>query len=167
MMPAETADIGNALKTVLRQLVRPVVVVTARHEGRAYAMAATAVSEVSMEPPSMLVCINRNNAIFAAIDAGCELALNVLSQDHEAVSRACGGAVKGEGRFEVGQWDVATADQPPALTDALAVIHLEQASTVDHGTHRVIIGNVKHVRRSASDFPLAYFDGRYLQLPAA
>ena len=63
--------LAQALKSALRNLVRSVVVVTAQHEGRPYAMAATAVSEVSMDPPSMLVCINRDAAIFQAIDAGC------------------------------------------------------------------------------------------------
>ena len=82
--------LAPALKSALRNLVRSVVVVTAQHEGRPYAMAATAVSEVSMDPPSMLVCINRDAAIFQAIDAGSDLVLNVLGSDHEAVSRACG-----------------------------------------------------------------------------
>ena len=60
-------DIVNGLKGALRALVRPIAVVTAEHEGARYAMAATAFCEVSMDPPSMLVCINRNNATFAAV----------------------------------------------------------------------------------------------------
>lgn len=167
MTIADTASVVLDLKDVLRNLVRPVVVVTARHQGRAYAMAATAVSEVSMDPPSMLVCINRNNAIFDAVDAGCDLVLNVLAQDHEAVSRACGGGLKGEEKFDIGEWDIATPDQPPALRDALAVIYLKQSSMVDHGSHRVVIGDVRHVTRSSADTPLAFFGGRYLQLDTA
>lgn len=158
------SHIAEDLKQTLRNLVRPVVVVTARHKGQAFAMAATAVSEVSMEPPSMLVCINRNNAIYEAIEAGCDLVLNVLGHDHEAVSRACGGGRKGEEKFDIGEWDIATPDQPPALRDALAIIHLKQASSVDHGSHRIVIGNVQSVTRVATSLPLAFFGGGYLQL---
>ena len=164
MAVTSTPALAENLKQALRNLVRSVVVVTARHDGQAYAMAATAISEVSMDPPSMLVCINRNNGIFKAIDAGCDLVLNVLTQDHEAVSRACGGGRKGAEKFDIGQWDISTGDHPPALRDALAVIHLKQASSVDHGSHRVVIGNVQSVQHPTSTTPLAFFAGRYLQL---
>lgn len=167
MTITRSADIADDLKQALRNLVRSVVVVTARHEGQAFAMAATAISEVSMDPPSMLVCINRDNAIFRAIDAGCDLVLNVLTQDHEAVSRACGGGRKGAEKFDIGQWDVSTGNHPPALRDALAIIHLKQVSTVDHGSHRIVIGNVQSVLHPSFTTPLAFLGGRYLQLEAS
>ena len=107
--------LAPTLKSALRNLVRSVVVVTAQVDGRPFAMAATAVSEVSMAPPSMLVCINRNAAIFQAIDAGSDLMLNVLSADHEAVSRACGGGVRGGERFAIGHWEDAVEGRPPFL----------------------------------------------------
>lgn len=164
MAALNAAYIANDLKQALRNLVRSVVVVTARHEGQVYAMAATAISEVSMDPPSMLVCINRDNAIFHAIDAGSDLVLNVLTQDHEAVSRACGGGRKGLEKFDVGQWDLLSDAHPPALRDALAIIHLKQASTLDHGSHRIVIGNVQSVLHPAPTTPLVFCGGRYLQL---
>lgn len=159
--------VADDLKDALRNLVRSVVVVTACHEGRPYAMAATAVSEVSLDPPSMLVCINRNAAIFAAIDAGSDLVLNVLGCDQEAVSRACGGALRGEEKFSIGEWDEGEGGRPPALRDALAVIHLRQAQVVDHGSHRIVIGDVQSVRRADPVPPLAYFSGRYVQIGTA
>ncbi|RIJ65089.1 MULTISPECIES: flavin reductase family protein [Brevundimonas] len=159
--------LAPALKSALRNLVRSVVVVTAQHEGRPYAMAATAVSEVSMHPPSMLVCINRNAAIFQAIDAGSDLVLNVLGSDHEAVSRACGGGVRGGERFAIGAWDDGEDGRPPALRDACAVIHLKQAHVVDHGSHRIVIGDVLRVDLPSPTPPLAYFAGRYVQVAAA
>lgn len=159
-------DLAPALKSALRNLVRSVVVVTAQVDGQPFAMAATAVSEVSMDPPSMLVCINRNAAIFQAIDAGSDLMLNVLSAYHEAVSRACGGGVRGGERFAIGCWEEAAEDRPPFLRDACAVIHLKQANVVDHGSHRVVIGDVLSVTLPSSLPPLAYFDGRYVQVAA-
>lgn len=157
-------SIAEDLKSALRNLVRPVIVVTARHNGRAYAMAATAMCEVSMVPPSMLVCINRNNAIFEAIDAGCDVVLNVLGQDHEAISRACGGGRKGDEKFDIGEWNIAESHEPPVLADALAVIRLKQTQSVDHGSHRVVIGDVISVGRPVETTPLLFSDGRYLQL---
>lgn len=156
-----------ALKSALRNLVRSVVVVTARLDGQPYAMAATAVSEVSLAPPSMLVCINRNAAIFQAIDAGSDLMLNVLSEEHEAVSRACGGDARGGQRFAIGAWDDDADSGPPVLRDACAVIRLKQAHVVDHGSHRIVIGDVQAVDLPAPKAPLAYFAGRYVQMAVA
>jgi flavin reductase (DIM6/NTAB) family NADH-FMN oxidoreductase RutF len=155
------------LKRALRRIVRSVVVVTARRGDRAYAMAATAVSEVSLDPPSMLVCVNRKTSLFAALDTGAPLALNVLSSDHEAVSRACGGGARGDARFAVGAWHDAGTGAPPILRDACAVILLDQARTLDHGTHRIIVGNVTDVLFPGAATPLAYFDGAYLPIESA
>ena len=165
MACVDTIAIADDLKSALRNLVRSVVVVTARHEGRAYAMAATAISEVSMSPPSMLVCINRNNAIIQAINAGADVMLNVLGADHEAVSRACGGGVTGQERFAIGDWEDSASDAPPILKDACALIHLKQSRLVDHGSHSIVIGDVQSVRLPSQDKPLVFFNGGYVRFP--
>ncbi len=155
------------LKIALRRLIRSVVVVTASHQGRPHAMAATAVSEVSLDPPSMLVCVNRQTNMFTVLDSGAPLALNILSADHEEVSRACGGDLRGSDRFSVGDWQTDLPDRPPVLRDACAVILLEQAQKVDHGTHRVIIGNVTEILLPQAPRPLAYYDGAYHPVSSA
>lgn len=159
---AATADLAEDLRAALRTLVRTVTVVTARHGGRCFAMAATAVSEVSLDPPSMLVCVNRSSNLYAAIEAGCELALNILGSEHEAISRACGGGMRNDDRFTIGAWDHSRLDRPPVLADARAVVLLDPVAHLDHGSHRIIVGNVRSVLLPARQAPLAYCDGRYV-----
>lgn len=150
-----------ALRGALRSLVRPVAVVTAVHADRFHAMAATAFCEVSMDPPSMLVCINRSNATHAAVMAGADICLNLLAEDQAEVSRRCGGGVAAEERFDVGDW-VFEAGRPPRLADACASIMLRPVSRVDHATHSVVIGEVLEVSQSGPLPPLAFHDGAYL-----
>ncbi|MGI4733537.1 MAG: flavin reductase family protein [Janthinobacterium lividum] len=157
-------DIAAELRAVLRGMARSVVVVTARSGGERYAMTATAVCEVSMDPPSMLFCVNRDATMFPVLDDGADLTLNVLGHPHGDVSQACGGGRRGADRFAVGDWDAHDGPHPPALRDAAAVIRLRQASHLDHGTHRIIVGDVIEVVRPAGIDPLVYVGGRYVAL---
>ena len=54
----EPDQIAVQMRDALRRLAKAVVVITVRHDGQRYAMAATAVSELSMDPPSLLICVN-------------------------------------------------------------------------------------------------------------
>lgn len=154
-------DIGDGMKAALRSLVRPVAVVTAEQGGTRYAMAATAFCEVSMAPPSMLVCINRNNATLAAIRDGADFGLNLLADSQEEVSRRCGGGAPQDAKFDVGDWLV-EAGKPPRLADSCAAMVLRPVRVVDQGSHAVVIGEVTDVEWRENVNPLAYHDGGYL-----
>ena len=52
----------------------------------------------------MLICVNRKASIYAVIDRGAPFAINILDVSQADIAASCGGAVKGEARFEVGSW---------------------------------------------------------------
>ena len=89
----------DALKQALRRLAKAVVVITSRHETVRFAMSATAVSELSFDPPSMLVCVNRTASMYAPLAAGAPFAINILHHSQSAVAARCAGQLKGEARF--------------------------------------------------------------------
>lgn len=92
-------------KLALRRLASSVSVVTCRTGGCNYAMTATAVSALSMEPPSMLLCVNRSAAFHRALIGANEFAINILSRAHVDISRFCSGGASPEDRFNIGDWD--------------------------------------------------------------
>ena len=59
----------DSLRHALRRLAKAVVVITSADASARYAMAATAVSELSFEPPSMLVCVNRTASLYPPLAA--------------------------------------------------------------------------------------------------
>ena len=144
----------------LRRLAKAVVVITCEHGGTRYAMAATAVSELSMEPPSLLICVNRTASLYAPLSSGANFAVNILHSSHETVSAACSGKLKGEARFEQGQWARSSLG-PPYLEDAQASFVCRNDRQVDHGTHGIFIGEVVDVLSHGAVDPLIYVDGRY------
>jgi flavin reductase (DIM6/NTAB) family NADH-FMN oxidoreductase RutF len=157
MIEAEQLTIDA--KQALRRLASSVSVVTCRQGGRNFAMTATAVSALSMEPPSMLVCVNRSATFHAALSQVDAFAINVLSRAHVVVSRLCSGEAKGEDRFGVGHWDTDTP--APVLADAQAAIVCRKETEVDYGTHTVFMGRILSIATNGDVDPLIYVDGRY------
>ena len=166
MALSSDGEIGDALKGALRRLAKAVVVITARHEGQRFAMAATAVSELSFDPPSMLACVNRTASLHAPLDAGAAFCINILHSSHEPIARSCSGAIKGEARFDAGDWRE-SATGVPYLADAQASIVCTQDRRVDYGTHAIFIGRVVEVFRDRDVSPLIYMDGRYCRADVA
>jgi flavin reductase (DIM6/NTAB) family NADH-FMN oxidoreductase RutF len=79
------ADVGSQLRAALRRLAKAVVVVTCKENGSRFAMAATAVSELSMDPPSMLVCVNKTASIFDPLTRVKHFGINILHSSQRAI----------------------------------------------------------------------------------
>ena len=152
-------DIADQLKLGLRRLGKAVVVITARHNDRRWAMVATAISELSMAPPSLLACVNRSASLYGPLIARADFCINILHRDQLDVSQICSSR-KGEDRFLAGEWG-ADANGTPYLHGAQASFFCTHANYFEHGTHVIVIGNVHHVEIHGDPDPLIYLDGGY------
>ncbi len=159
----KSANISVQLREGLRRLAKAVVIVTARDETQRYAMAATAVSELSLDPPSLLVCVNRSAAIHSVLAGGAHFCVNILHASQEEISIACGGQERGELRFQYGIWS-ADGEGLPYLQDAQASFICRNERAIAYGTHTIFIGGVIEVRTSGPVDPLVYVDGGYSAL---
>ncbi len=144
----------------MRRLASSVSVVSTTNGSDRHAMAATSVTSLSMDPPSLLVCVNKSTAMHEVLDEGVDFCINVLSQEQAEVSSACGGKLKGEERFTVGNWKEVDSGLP-YLADAQSIVMLEQDGRYEYGSHTIFIGKVKEVKNSEEINPLIYVDGRY------
>jgi len=156
----QPAEVQSQLKAALRRLAKSVVVISCAHDGQRFAMAATAVTEISMEPPAMLACVNRNSSIHTPLAAGADFCLNILHGSHEEISALCSGKAGGEQRFAVGQWEE-NETGIPFLADAQANIFCRCESFLTRGSHSIFMGDVVAARQSGDVAPLVYLDGRY------
>lgn len=155
-------DLNAKMILGLRRFAKSVMVISCEFEGHKYAMSATAVSEVSLDPPSMLVCINHNAKIFSAMQNGAPFCINMLQTGHKDVAQACGGAKQGEDRFSIGDWR--EQDDIPYLHGAQANFFCSNAQAQTFGTHDIFIGVVTKVLVEDSVDPLVYIDGLYLPI---
>lgn len=151
-------------KLALRRLASAVAVVTCRDGQTRHAMTATAVNAMSMQPPSMIACVNRSSAFHAAISHAENFAINILHRSQVQISMGCGGNVRGEDRFGFGRWS--EEDGVPVLPDAQARIVCAKEHRFDYGSHTIFLGRVTSVGVHGAVDPLIYVDGRYTGLPA-
>ena len=159
-------SLAEEMRQGLRRLGKAVVVVTAWHESKRWAMTATAVSELSMDPPSLLACVNKSASLYLPLTTGTNFCINILQADQESIANNCFGATKGEERFNEGCWDSA-ACSTPYLRDAQASFICEYEKHVEYGTHAIVIGAVKEVHLYGDVAPLIYLDGRFTKAVAA
>lgn len=160
-----TEAIARALRGGLRSLAKAVVVITTQQEGDRYAMTATAVSELSMEPPSMLICVNRSASMYGVLASGADFCINILGAEQLDIAACCSGKMRGEARFTEGDWR-RSAVGAPYLADAQAAIVCRQRAQLEYGSHGVFIGDVVHVTSRTPCDPLVYIDGRYTRVRA-
>lgn len=157
-------DIFGGMRAAMRRLGSTVSVVTARRGDERFAMTATALTSLSMEPPSLLVCVNRSAAIHPALSEAAEFCINVLAADQLVVASACGGKLKGDERFSEGTW-AETESRLPYLVDAQANLVCDLDGKFDYGTHTVFIGRVKRIDTREQINPLGYLNGDYITAP--
>jgi flavin reductase (DIM6/NTAB) family NADH-FMN oxidoreductase RutF len=158
-----TIDYQQSTRDLFRRAMRGVaatvtVVTAAGPDGRRHGMTATAFTPVSMDPPTLLVCVNVQASLHQALLASRRLCVNVLGAEQAHFVRAFSGALKGEDRFSVGRWEADQAGLPYCL-DAQSNIFcaVDQATLV--ATHTVVIARVTGVRSAGHVNPLLYLDG--------
>jgi flavin reductase (DIM6/NTAB) family NADH-FMN oxidoreductase RutF len=163
VQPSEpiSPELISDMKQAMRRLAAGVVVVSAREGEARFAMAASAVTSLSLAPPSILLCVNQSASVYPILKHGRHFCINALAGSHADLSVACGGAKKSEDRFTIGDW----RDDPDTHTPFLADSQASLICTVDvihhYGTHGILVGKVKRVLLHGQVFPLIYVDGRY------
>ena len=156
-----TAVHAELFRQLLGRFATGVSVVTTRGPaGQPLGMTASSLASVSLEPPLLLVAVDRKNDMHDALRAAPHFAINILTADQEAVSRRFAdvdpnrfeGVGYREGRYGV-----------PLLNDALAHIECDMHGAVPGGDHTVFFGLV-----TGGDVterrPLIYYRGGYASL---
>lgn len=153
--------VSEAMKLGMRRLASGVCVIAARIGEEAFAMTASSVTSVSDKPASLLVCINKlvsQQEYFST--QGSKFSVNVLGDQHEAISNLCAGREPGKNRFSLGNWHQEKSS--PYLTDAQVVFFCETDMFISYGTHQIVIAHIQQVYKGDVDFgPLLYADGGY------
>ncbi|MGZ4980093.1 MAG: flavin reductase family protein [Methylobacter sp.] len=127
-------------------------------------MTVTAFSSVSINPPQVLVCINKSADTGTGIQESQRFAVNVLSSTQQDVSNQFAGGSSQQQRFENTRWTMGITDTP-ILDNSIMSLECKVIDKVFAGTHWIIIGEVQESVCRGGD-PLLYFQGAYQQLLA-
>jgi flavin reductase (DIM6/NTAB) family NADH-FMN oxidoreductase RutF len=156
-----SGDFRNAM----RQLTGGVSVITAGRGRDISGMTVTSVSSLSVDPPALIVSINREASSWPLVKRYGYFGVNILASDQiDIADRFTGkGGLKGAARFAGAQW-MTRASGVPLLAGALAAIDCEVEDIVERHSHAIVIGRVLDVAVSARTAALAYWQGRYVAI---
>ena len=155
--------LADAVRKTLRGYASSVLVAASADAGGRAAMTATAVVPVCLDPPTMLVCVNRASELYPILARGAGFTLSLLRPGQEAISNGCGGAADGAARFQLGDWRT-DGDGLPWLADAASAIGCRQVRRMAQGSHDIVIGEVLWVTGGDVIDPLLHVDGAYRSL---
>lgn len=163
MTPA-AAPIEECFRAAMRTFTGTVsVVTTCTATGEWRGMAATAVTSISMAPPTCLVCVNREATLHPALMASRRFCINAMHHTHQALIGSFASPQLRGSRFARGQWRLDDAGTP-FLEDAQSNIFCEMFDRHPVGTHDVIFGHVVAVNVRPDHDPLLYGAGTYFRL---
>lgn len=165
---ATAADVDvNQFKDSMRHLAGAVSVITVGRGDDRTGFTATSVSSLSIDPPSILVSLNRSSSSWPVLQRHGSFAINVLANDQLPIAdRFAGrGGVKGADRYEGADW-IELATGTLALSDALTVLDCDLEEAIDRHSHAILIGRVRAITVRGEAQPLLYWHGAYRHISA-
>ncbi|ODP36326.1 flavin reductase family protein [Sphingomonas turrisvirgatae] len=158
--------IATKLKAAMRRMPGPVALITSTdpETGARAGLAASAVIPVSMDPPSMLVAVNRNASAHATIVRAGRYCINLLCNSQADLVALFSDPARRGARFEDARW--AETDGLPYLPGALVSILCTIAHTQPFGTHDLLIGTVDDVLPGTGSDPMGWIEGDFARLMA-
>ncbi|MXP40764.1 flavin reductase [Altererythrobacter soli] len=154
----------EAFRAAMRHVAATVYAVTTGRVGERHGILATAVSSLSFDPPSLLVCINRSASLHEPLACAETFCVNVLGLGNRDIAEIFT-RERGEGRFAVGEWS--EAHGVPVLANAQSSFVCRTAHRHEFGTHTIFIGELIDARHREDAAPLTYYDRHYIDISAA
>ncbi|MEH7084389.1 flavin reductase family protein [Neobacillus drentensis] len=144
-------------KQVIGHFASGVTIITVRNNDVDFGITASAVCSVSVDPPMLLVCVNKSTGTCHAISAAESFTVNIVSETQKelALRFARANTDKFEGTdFSYGELG------NPVLGQTLATLECRVVEEVTGGTHSVFLGEVQKAYASDGE-PLVYYRGKF------
>lgn len=154
-------------RDVLARFASGVVVVTTgsgSDSGGFHGVTVSAFCSVSIDPPLVLACIDRQIQSHGLIAQAPVFAVNILSREQSFLAEQFSGRTPlADPEFlrvphRIGQLGV------PLIEDAVAWIECRAWARYDGGDHTIFVGEVVSLETGAQDDPLIYFDRSFTEL---
>ena len=133
------------------------VVTTVDDDGEPSGFTANSFTSVSLDPPLVLVCIDRLASRYDTFSASTRFAVNVLSESQRELSKTF--AMPSENRFAGVRWSKGP-NGSPVLEDVAAWFDCSMHKTIDAGDHLVLIGRIEAFHDAGAN-GLGYARGAY------
>src|SRR5690606_9825562 len=155
MPTTETAPSAEDLKRVHRSFVTGVTIVTTSTGGAPRGLAVNAFCSVSLDPPLVLVCVQKTSSTYPSLFAATHFGVNILSVDQSGVARRF--ATKSADKFSGLAWHEGEAGTP-LIDGCSSALVARIGERLEAETHTIFMGRVVQVEHGAAA-PMVYSAG--------
>src|SRR6202171_1461371 len=149
----------------MRHLAGGVSVIMAGRGKANAGMTVSSVSSLSVDPPTLIVSINRESSSWPLLKRHGFFGVNLLTADQlDVAERFTGkGGLKGADRFAGARWTTG-ASGVPLLVGAMSAIDCKAEDIIERNSHAIVIGRVLDIQLSSRNAVLAYWQGQYVAI---
>ena len=152
---------AKELRNMMGHFATGVTVVTTKdRNGQKFGITANAFTSVSLDPPLVLVCIDKNAQCYPCFEECQIFAVNILSQQQEEISRRF--ATKGINKFEGLPWRAGSSGAP-LIDGAVGYVECRIVERFEGGDHTIYLAKVLGGTVASAE-PLLFFRGKYHRL---
>jgi flavin reductase (DIM6/NTAB) family NADH-FMN oxidoreductase RutF len=149
------------MRNAMGQFATGVTVVTALDaSGAPVGCTVSAFSSLSLDPPLVLVCVDKRRLMHSVLSEASSFAINILSKLQADV--ALNFARPTDKKFEILDHHAA-ADGSPLIDGAITHIECNSERQMEGGDHTIFVGRVMQVRVSPGE-PLLYSQGAFVDV---
>ncbi len=150
------------LRNVFGHFATGVTVITTQDKsGAPSGLTANAFTSLSLDPPLVLICVDKKAQCYSCFEESKLFAVNFLGEEQEKIARRF--ATKGAEKFSGIPWHRGN-NGLPLLDGAIGYIECKIVQGHDGGDHTIYVGEVLGASASG-ERPLLFFKGRYRRLP--
>jgi flavin reductase (DIM6/NTAB) family NADH-FMN oxidoreductase RutF len=149
---------ASAFRHAMRRIPTGVTVVTSLKDGEPRGITVNAFASVSLEPPSLLICVNREARSYLFISSSRVFCVNVLAGDQRRLAEHFSGKVRERQFAEIAYRVDSTG--APVLEGTLAHFDCKLAQEYHFASHSILIGHVLSCSARPGS-PLGYFNGGF------
>lgn len=131
-----------------------------------HAMTANSFTAVSLDPPLILVCVDREAIMHPALREAGKFGVSVLASDQEGVARYFADRRRplGAPQFQLAEWTPGARTGSPLLVGAVAHFECDLWRTYDGGDHTIFVGRLLTARRYVDDDALLFTYGTFRRI---
>ncbi|MEU6553223.1 flavin reductase [Streptomyces sp. NPDC046915] len=150
----------DLVRGVHRKFITGVTVVTTDDDGSPRGLAVNAFSSISLDPPMVLVCVQRTSSTHPALHRASHLGISILAADQLDVAKTF--ASKADDKFAHLAWTPG-AYGSPLIDGSCAQLEVEIGERLEAGSHTVFTGRVVSARHDDLA-PLVYSGGGFFDI---
>jgi 4-hydroxyphenylacetate 3-hydroxylase, reductase component len=152
----------SELRRVMGHFATGVTVITTKDkDGVPQGLTANAFMSLSLNPPLVLISVDKGVTCYACFEAGNGFTVNFLAEGQQEISKRF--ATKGADKFADLKWNP-SSNGAAIIDGVIGYVECKITQCHDGGDHTIVVGEILNVS-ATGDRPLLFFKGKYQRLP--